>query len=351
MENTTREHQRYFVWVCWKDGNDAAEIHRMLVNAEGDKALSKRTIYRWIEAFDLGQSTIQDAPRSGRPRDAVLPSNVNIIEDLIKDDPHITVRELQEIVPIGLARIDIILHSELALRKVCAKFVPHALTDENKQKRVELSKELLEYLESGFNNIITGDETWFHFYTMKSKTANKVWVKPGDSRPQIPRTVQNSKKRMFCVFFSVDGIVTTIVVDKGKTVTGDFYKSDVLPKVFKKFREIKNRSTLRNVMLHHDNASPHKAKAVTEYLKEQRITALPHPPYSPDLAPCDFFLFPRIKKELGGKRFESVEELKRAVKAIANDISKEDYTKCFENWCTRLKRCIEVGGEYFEGME
>ena len=104
-------------------------------------------------------------------------------------------------------------------------------------------------------------------------------------------------------------------------------------------------------MLHHDNAAPHKGKVVTEYLEKERIVVLPHPPYSSDLAPCDYFLFPRIKKELGGKRFDTDKELKRAVKAITNDISKEEYSKCFENWCTRLKRCIEVGGEYFEGME
>ena len=351
MENATREHQRYFVWVCWKFGNDATDIHKMLVNAEGEKALSKRTIYRWIEAFDLGHSSVQDDPRSGRPRDAVTPSNCNIIEDLIKEDPHITVREIQSTIFLSLDSINTILHDELGVRKLCAKFVLHVLTDENKQNRVERSKQLLQYLENGFNNIITGDETWFHFFTMKTKTANKVWLKPGDSRPQIARTAQNSKKRMFCVFFSIEGIVATIVLEKGQTVTSNFYKEEVLPKVFKSFKKIKNHSTVRNVMLHHDNAAPHKGKVVTEYLEKERIVVLPHPPYSSDLAPCDYFLFPRIKKELGGKRFDTDKKLKRAVKAITNDISKEEYSKCFENWCTRLKRCIEVGGEYFEGME
>ena len=53
-------------------------------------------------------------------------------------------------------------------------------------------------------------------------------------------------------------------------------------------------------MLHHDNAAPHKAGIATEYL-------LPHPPYSPDLAPCDFYLFPKIKQELSGRSFDSIE--------------------------------------------
>jgi len=75
------------------------------------------------------------------------------------------------------------------------------LNDENKQKRVEISKQLLEYLDNGFQNIITGDETWLYFFTVSSKEANKVWLSEGENRPQITRTAQNSKKRMFCIFF------------------------------------------------------------------------------------------------------------------------------------------------------
>ena len=58
-----------------------------LVIAEGTGALSKRTIYRWIEAFEAGQSSIEDAPRSGYPREAVTPLNVNIIKDLTSNEP------------------------------------------------------------------------------------------------------------------------------------------------------------------------------------------------------------------------------------------------------------------------
>jgi len=50
-------------------------------------------------------------------------------------------------------------------------------------------------------------------------------------------------------------------------------------------------------MLHHDNAAPHTAKVVTKYLKQERVNVLPHPPYSPDLAFCDFFLFSNLKKK------------------------------------------------------
>jgi histone-lysine N-methyltransferase SETMAR len=58
-------------------------------------------------------------------------------------------------------------------------------------------------------------------------------------------------------------------------------------------------------MLLHDNASSHKATIVREYLKQEQVVELPHPPYSPDLAPCDFFLFPSLKNNLAGRKYQT----------------------------------------------
>ena len=104
-------------------------------------------------------------------------------------------------------------------------------------------------------------------------------------------------------------------------------------------------------MLHHDNAAPHKSKIVDDYLNENKVRILPHPPYSPDLVPCDFFLFPKIKKELGGKSFNSIESLVRAVQAITDNITSDEYQNSFQEWQRQLKLCIDVNGEYFEGMQ
>ena len=66
--HSTCENHKYYTWVCWKNGKRADDIYKELVVVEGDKALPKRTIYRWIEAFEAGQSSIEDAHRSGHPQ-------------------------------------------------------------------------------------------------------------------------------------------------------------------------------------------------------------------------------------------------------------------------------------------
>ena len=108
-----------------------------------------------------------------------------MVEQLVDEDRHRTTRKLAEDVGISRERIGHILHKELQMRKLCKKWIPHVLTEENRQKRIEVSKQLLRILEGGFRNIVTGDETWIHFYTTSSKEANKVWLTTEENRPQI----------------------------------------------------------------------------------------------------------------------------------------------------------------------
>jgi len=101
--------------------------------------------------------------------------------------------------------------------------------------------------------------------------------------------------------------------------------------------------------LHHDNAPAHKALSVKQFLTKNSMTQLPHPPYSPKLSPCYFFLFPRMKKVLKGKRFADVEEVKKKTTEALKGITLQEFQDCFEKWETRLDRCIASNGQYFEG--
>ena len=68
----------------------------------------------------------------------------------------------------------------------------------------------------------------------------------------------------------------------------------------------------RTWLLHHDNAPAHNALGIREFLAKHNIAVLEQPPYSPDLAPCDFFLFPKLKKVIKGTRFQDSEAIKTA---------------------------------------
>ena len=75
------------------------------------------------------------------------------------------------------------------------------------------------------------------------------------------------------------------------------------------------------------------------------IKTVPHPPYSPCLAPCDFWLFPKLK----GCRYETIKEMKGAVTKIIDTLTQEDFYGAFEKLLERYNKCIAVGGDYFKG--
>ena len=114
------------------------------------------------------------------------------------------------------------------------------------------------------------------------------------------------KKVMYVIFFKNQGPAIQIAVPKGKSVNARFYKGKVLHKLKKYFSNRRPSTGLRGVRLLHDNASSHKAAIVPEYLKQEKVVELPHPqpPYSPDLVPWAFFLFPRLKKHLAGRNIK-----------------------------------------------
>ena len=74
------------------------------------------------------------------------------------------------------------------------------------------------------------------------------------------------------------------------------------------------------------------------------IKTLPHPPYSPELAPCDFFLFPKLK----GCRYETIEEMKEAVTKVMDRLTQEDFHRAFQKLLERYSKCIAARGDYFE---
>ena len=116
-------------------------------------------------------------------------------------------------------------------------------------------------------------------------------------------------KTMLIAFFDIDGLVHHEFVPTGQTVNKELYKTVLrrLRDAVRRHRPEKWRSG--NWILHHDNAPAHRVVTTNGFLAKHNIPSLPQPPHSPDLAPCDFFLFPQLKKTMKGRRFNYVEDI------------------------------------------
>jgi len=104
----------------------------------------------------------------------------------------------------------------------------------------------------------------------------------------------------------------------------------------------------KKVFFHHDNVPAHTSVLAKAKLVELGYKLLPHSLYSPDLAPCDFFLFPNLKKSLAGQKFVSNEEVVAAIEAYFADLEKTYFSDGLKKLEHRWVKCIELKGDYVE---
>jgi transposase len=96
-------------------------------------------------------------------------------------------------------------------------------------------------------------------------------------------------------------------------------------------------------VLHHDNAPAHMSFFVRNFLAKNKTTIVPQPPYSPDLAPADFFLFPKLKSALKERRFDTINEIQKNL-TTEFAFPKEAFQKAFQSWQKRWERCVASEG-------
>ena len=104
----------------------------------------------------------------------------------------------------------------------------------------------------------------------------------------------------------------------------------------------------RTWMLHHNNAACHTAVSINEFLAEKSIPVVPQHPCSPDLSPCDFFLFPGLKNHLKGRHFGTLDNIQKSITDKLKVIPAEAFQHCYEQWKQHLCHCVAAQGNYFE---
>ena len=349
---TGKQEQRANIKFCYLLGKTAAETLTLLQQAYKDDALGHTQVYEWFGRFKRGQMSLEDLPRSGRPPTARTGENVQEIEECVMADRRRTIEEVADLTGVCKTSCFKIITEDLGLRRVSAKMVPRLLTPEQKETRVEMCREIKRQLEDDaglLSKVVTGDETWCYGYDPETKQQSSQWKHRGSPRPKKARQVRSAVKVMLITYFDVRGLVHAEFVPPGQSVNQDFNIE-----VLRRLREAVRRKRPAlwqsgDWWLHQGNAPAHKALRFKRFHTKNGMTLLSHTPYSPDLAPCDFFLFPKMKKELKGQRFEDVEEVKQKSLEAIQGIFTHEYADAFVQWEARLERCINANGEYFEG--
>jgi len=177
------------------------------------------------------------------------------------------------------------------------------------------------------HKVITGDESWVFDYDPKTKRQSEEWHTKSSPHLKKARMSGSRVKTMIVVFSDSCGIVHKEFAPPGQTVNHAFYK-DVLEQLRKQVQRVR-RDIADDWVLQHDNTPVHIALSIREFLGKKNIPICPHPPYSPDLAPCDFYLFRKLKLKLKGHHFRTMEYIQKIVTHWLNTFTENYLQYCY----------------------
>ncbi|UYV75584.1 hypothetical protein LAZ67_13000669 [Cordylochernes scorpioides] len=322
----------------------------------GDAVMSRRRVFEWYKHFKEGWEETTDNKRSGRPSTSTMPEKVDKVLKLVREDRRITVnwhstlektqclpregldRPVVKSVTGGLKNSKVAIsnlimnHVENRIKssrtlncKLCwmttvpktqekiAKQlqVPHELSERQQERRLVTCEGLLARHEkkSFLHRIITSDEKSIHF---SNPMRQRSWGLLGQFPKWKPRPNRLGKKAMLCVWWDQTGVVYFKLLKPGETVNTSRYEQQM-----HSLREALNekRPELREkhnkLILQHDNAPAHNATVVKNTIKDLGWELLPHPPYSPDLAPSNYHLFTSLGHALKNQEFSNSDILRK----------------------------------------
>ena len=106
-----------------------------------------RTVFRWVKAFKAGKLSVEDDTRSGRPKTSVTKAYIAAVKIVVEQDARLSVKDIASCTGISEGSVQTILKKRLDLRKVCARWVPHLFTEEQKTQCLKCARELLKKIQ------------------------------------------------------------------------------------------------------------------------------------------------------------------------------------------------------------
>uniref|UniRef100_A0AC35UAF6 DDE_3 domain-containing protein n=1 Tax=Rhabditophanes sp. KR3021 TaxID=114890 RepID=A0AC35UAF6_9BILA len=191
----------------------------------------------------------------------------------------------------------------------------HGFTDKNKKKRFDRAMPLYDLIKDGkYKKIITSDEAWFCLPGQAKQTDFQYILKSQNrSVCETVKKISHSKKLMVWVAFSVDRVFTPIFVKSEAKINKEYYIKDVLEPFL---LEAKDYMIEGDYVFQQDSAPSHTAKKTRKFLKDEKIkwiTPEQWMPYSPDVAPCDFWLWGYLKGRINKLNIKALSQLKKAI--------------------------------------
>jgi [histone H3]-lysine36 N-dimethyltransferase SETMAR len=244
------ENLRFYIQVRYKLGIALNEIYKELKTALPDNAPSLSTVTRWFNKFKRGVEDLKDQLRPGRPITETIKVNIERVRAVIENDPWCSYDEIEAETSLSRGTIHTIIHDHLKMRKLTSRWVPHELTEKNRQDRVRICQENLAKFKEGkwrLSDVVTGDESWFYHRQVGKKQTNKSWVAEGENARTVVRIGRFEAKTMFSIFFRTSGVVHSSYLEPGETIDHQSYLKGCLRPLVRVLNEQRPQCGTKNM--------------------------------------------------------------------------------------------------------
>ena len=337
----------FFTATLTRNNYSPSEIHRLLVKSWGEEnTISLRRVQQIAKEYKEEERThFQRKQGSGRPRTSTGEENVTIIREMIEEDCHLSCPKIARVVGIEETSVRRILKIQLGKKSLCNRWIPHILSDDNKENRVICSQEMLNVFSTrrAKEKIIVIDEKWICLRDVPPKECNRVWVDGAGDRPAVARRTISDRKILIIVASNYTKSLTYFeLLQDGGSVNADRYLQ-FLKNMIAQFH---GRLPAWEMTIQHDNARPHVAQLVRNWLENHHVTLLKQPPYSPDTNLMDRYIFRNYECYRRGINFADAEEVRHNFRAYLDSTSEAKLSDEFETFKNHLQKIIEANGCY-----
>jgi hypothetical protein len=203
-------------------------------------------------------------------------------------------------------------------------------------------KMIAEAHDQSWRCFLTGDELWF----CHSTGCEPMWVPRGEMASTRARHIISTPKVLIAFFSPRLGFPVNDALPAGEKFRARYFCDNIVPQIAKQRSLDTRQDRGRKFVVHMDDGTPERAKLTKSCCTTLRLREADHSAYSPDIAPSDFSLFGKLKRQMAGSEFESPEDLLATMRRLTNAISREELGSVFQECERILEECIRISGDY-----
>ena len=215
----------------------ATETYGMLQIAFGAYYVNRASVLEWHKRFKEGRKSMRDDERYGRSKEVRTPELIGQIKIFMVKDCRVSIETISAQFDVSVRTVHTVIREELKMRKICRKFVPRVLRENQKERRCHESRKTVELINSDpevLDALVTCDESWIYGYDPGTKRQRFQWKHAGSPRPKKTRQSKSTHKHLVIPFFDSTGMIYMHWVPTGLTVNKEYYV-EVLREFRKRF--------------------------------------------------------------------------------------------------------------------